>query len=212
MGRVSRLLVCPYGAAGVGGKWMFWSMYHLLDGPARFSQLRRRMPQAGRQTLVTQLKALERAGAVRRTVLGGIPPRVQYALTPHGRDTEPILRRLYDWAERYGDQVGDDTDWIVALGGRWKVWLLTVLAAGPKRFSEIQHLLPEISNQVLARELRELAAMRLVHKDTGYLLTPIGQETAALVRQLHAWGRWMCEQTGADFDWPLDVPAEPRLT
>ena len=43
------------------------------------------------------------------------------------------------------------------------------------------------------------------------VLTPIGQETAAVVRQLHAWGRWMCEQTGTDFDWPLEVPAEPRV-
>jgi DNA-binding HxlR family transcriptional regulator len=186
-------------------------MYHLLDGPARFAQLSRRMPEAGRQTLVSQLRALEHAGAVRRTVLGGIPPRVQYALTADGRETEPILRRLHDWVQWCSDRVDGDVDWLVCLGGRWKVRLLLALSDGPKRFSEIQRLVPGISNQVLARELRELTALGFVAKDGGYTLTDVGCETTPVIRQLHAWGRWMCEQTGTDFDWPLDIPAEPRV-
>ncbi|GLY00684.1 hypothetical protein [Actinoplanes sp. NBRC 101535] len=51
-----------------------------------------------------------------------------------------------------------------------------------------------------------------MHKDTGYLLTPLGRETAAVGRQLHAWGRWMPDQTGTDFDRPMEAPPEPRVT
>ena len=211
MGRASKTLVCPYGATGVGGKWMFWSMYHLLDGAKRYYQLRRLMPDAGRQTLVAQLRALERAGAVDRTVLPGIPPRVEYSLTAHGKETEPILRRLHHWGRRYGDQMGRDVDWLVSLGTRWRVWIVHNLAGGPRRFSEIQHSLPEISKQVLSRELHQLAALGLVAKhDNGYTLTTIGDQTVPLIGQLHAWGRWMSEQTGAEFDWPTEISPPAR--
>lgn len=211
MGRASKTSVCPYGASGVGGKWMFWSMYHLLDGAKRFSQLRRLLPEAGRQTLVTQLHALERAGAVDRTVLPGIPPKVEYSLTRHGRETEPILRQLHDWGRWYGDQVGRDVDWLVSLGTRWRVWIMHSLAGGPRRFSEVQQSLPEISKQVLSRELRELAALGFIAKhDDGYALTAIGDQSVPLIGQLHAWGRWMSAQTGADFDWPAQISPPER--
>jgi DNA-binding HxlR family transcriptional regulator len=211
VGRASRTSVCPYGASGVGGKWMFWSMYHLLEGEKRFSHLRRLMPEAGRQTLVTQLRALERAGAVDRTVLPGIVPRVEYSLTRHGKETEPILRQLRDWGQWYGDQVGRDVDWLVSLGTRWRVWIVHSLAGGLRRFSGIQQSLPEISNQVLSRELRELAALGFIAKhDDGYTLTAIGERTLPVLGQLHAWGRWMSAQTGADFDWPTQTTAPAR--
>ena len=212
MGRASKASVCPYGATGVGGKWMFWSMYHLLDGAKRFSQLRRLMPEAGRQTLVTQLRALEHAGAVDRTVLPGVPPKVEYSLTAHGKETEPILRRLHDWGRWYGDQVGRDVDWLVSLGTRWRVWIVHSLAGGPLRFSEVQQSLPEISKQVLSRELRELAALGFIAKyEDRYALTAIGERIVPLVGQLHAWGRWMSAQTGTDFDWPAEIGPPARL-
>ena len=217
MPRVKGIRVCPYGAAGVGGKWMFLSMYHLLDGARRFSELRRLMPQASRQTLVTQLRGLERAGAVRRTVSAHVPPRVEYSLTPLGRDSEPILRQLHDWGEWFGDQTGRDVDWLVSLGGRWKAWIVHSLFDGPRRFHELRRVLAPVSNQVLARELRELADLGLVRRlpatpdapRGGYALTEIGRGSEPLFRQLYAWGRWTTAQTGVSFDWPVDTPAEP---
>lgn len=217
MGRVKKILVCPYGASGVGGKWMFWSMYHLLGGTRRFSELRRLVPDASRQMLVTQLRTLERAGAVRRTFSLGVPPRVEYSLTRLGRDSEPILRQLQEWGGWFGDHTGRDVDWLVSLGGRWKVWVVHSLFDGTKRFSELHRGLPPISKQVLARELRELIDLGLVCRlpaepdgpRGGYALTKIGTESKPMFQQLHAWGRWTSAQTGSDFDWPLDIPAEP---
>ncbi|GID47896.1 hypothetical protein Aca07nite_51710 [Actinoplanes capillaceus] len=213
MGRVSRLLVCPYGGSGVGGKWMFWSMFHLLDGPQRLSDLRRRLPGAGRQVLVAQLRALERSGVVRRVIFPERRIRVEYSLTPAGRRQEPILRQLHDWGEWF-DAHGD-ADWLVSLGGRWKVWVVHTLSAGPRRFTDIQRLLDPISKQSLARELRELADLGLVERlpAGGYALTEVGAESRPLFEQLYAWGR----RIAPDFPWPLDmtpapIPESPQRT
>ncbi|MER5624840.1 winged helix-turn-helix transcriptional regulator [Streptosporangium sp. NPDC002544] len=216
MPRVKKTSVCPYGATGVGGKWMFWSMYHLLSGAKRFSELHRLMPQAGRQTLVTQLRELERAGAVRRTVSAHIPPRVWYSLTRLGWDSEPILRELKGWGEWFGDRVGPDVDWLVSLGGRWKVWIVHGLFDGAKRFGELRRLLAPISKQVLARELRELGNLGLVRRlprqpgapQGAYELTETGSESEPMFRRLYAWGRWTSAKTGVRFDWPVSTPPE----
>ncbi|MCW3814735.1 winged helix-turn-helix transcriptional regulator [Micromonospora sp. DR5-3] len=210
---MARFRVCPLGGTGVGGKWMFWSMYHLLDGARRFSELRRLMPEANRQTLVTQLRELERGGAVRRKVSLDVPPRVEYSLTRLGRESEPILRQLHDWGEWFGGQVGCEVDWLSSLGGRWKVWIVHQLFDGPRRFTELRRLLPPISNQVLARELRELDGLGLVRRlpapQAAYALTAAGSASVPMFRQLYAWGRWTSAQTGVTFDWPVDTPPEP---
>lgn len=205
MGRVSKLLVCPYGGSGVGGKWMFWSMFHLLDGPKRLSDLQRRIPGAGRQLLVAQLRALERAGVVRRVVFPERRIRVEYSLTPAGRQQEPILRHLHAWGEWFGARA--DTDWLVSLGGRWKVWVVHTLTGGPRRFTEIRRLLAPIGNPSLARELRELADLGLIERlpTGGYALTEVGVASQPMFEQLYAWGR----RVAPDFPWPLTMTPVP---
>lgn len=217
MPRVKKTLVCPYGGAGVGGKWMYWSMYHLLDGAKRFAELRRLMPEATRQTLVTQLRDLERAGAVRRSVSSHVPPRVTYSLTRLGRESEPVLRQLYDWGQWFGGQAGRDVDWLVSLGGRWKVWIVHSLFDGARRFGELHRRLAPISKQTLARELRELHDLGLVHPLPGephaprgsYALTETGRASEPMFRQLYTWGRWTATRLGVPFDWPVDRSPEP---
>lgn len=163
------------------------------------------MPDAGRQMLVTQLRALEEAGVVRRVVFPERRIRVEYSLTPMGREQEPILRRLHDWGEWF-DARGD-TDWLVSLGGRWKVWVVHTLTGGPRRFTEIQRLLDPISKQSLARELRELTELGLVERlpSGGYALSEVGAESKPLFEQLYAWGR----RLAPDFPWPLDMTPAP---
>ncbi|QSB16250.1 winged helix-turn-helix transcriptional regulator [Natronosporangium hydrolyticum] len=213
MPRVKKSLVCPLVGAGVGGKWMFWSMYHLLDGPKRFSELRRLLPQATRQTLVSQLRELERTGAVRRNVSGHVPPKVEYSLTQLGSECEPILRQLHDWGEWYSEQIGRDVDWLVSLGGRWKVWVIHCLFGGARRFSDLREILAPISGQVLTRELRELNELDLVCRlpatpaapRGAYALTHTGRSSEPMFRQLYAWGKWTSRQMGVAFDWPVDA-------
>jgi DNA-binding HxlR family transcriptional regulator len=50
--------------------------------------------------LTLTLRGLERDGLITRTVFPSIPPRVDYALTPLGRDLLVPVSALGDWAIR----------------------------------------------------------------------------------------------------------------
>ncbi|NUS45216.1 MAG: helix-turn-helix transcriptional regulator, partial [Mycobacteriaceae bacterium] len=47
---------------------------------------------------------------------------------------------------------------IDVVGGKWKLHLMWVLGAGPRRFSQIRRLLTGVSEQGLAENLRHLEA------------------------------------------------------
>ena len=46
----------------IGGKWKGVIVYHLLDGPLRFSQVKRHLPGVTQRMLTKQLRELEAAG------------------------------------------------------------------------------------------------------------------------------------------------------
>jgi DNA-binding HxlR family transcriptional regulator len=109
MTRVKKIRVCSLGGAGVGGKWMFWIMYHLLSGTKRFGELQRLIPQASRQMLTLQLRELEQMGMLHRQG----SPKVEYALTELGGRSEPMFRQLYAWGKWTSEQIGVEFDWEV---------------------------------------------------------------------------------------------------
>lgn len=74
-------------------------MRELLDGPARFGELRARLPQISAKVLTERLRALERRGVVTRTARPSAPPTVEYELTPSGRRLESVLVALWRWGE-----------------------------------------------------------------------------------------------------------------
>ena len=49
--------------------------------------------------LTQQLRELERDGIIRRTVYAQVPPRVEYSLTPLGREVAVRLLELVRWIE-----------------------------------------------------------------------------------------------------------------
>src|SRR5688500_5259586 len=77
----------------IGGRWKGVVLYWLLDGKKRFGALRR--------LLALQLRELEEAGRIKRTVYAEVPPRVEYELTAFGRSLEPVLLGLKEWGNRY---------------------------------------------------------------------------------------------------------------
>jgi len=101
----------------VADKWSMYIIHVLADaGPLRFSELRRRVDGVSQRMLTVTLRGLERDGLVRRTMYTGMPPRVEYILTPLGVTLREIVRALIDWSgahlaevdaarERYDAQV-----------------------------------------------------------------------------------------------------------
>jgi DNA-binding HxlR family transcriptional regulator len=86
--------------ARVGDKWSVLVVTRLGDGPVRFNELKRAIGGISQRMLTLTLRGLERDGLVTRTVLPTVPPRVDYALTPLGRDLLQPVSALGAWAIR----------------------------------------------------------------------------------------------------------------
>ena len=86
--------------AGVGDKWTILVVGVLSHGTLRYSEIQRRVGAISQRMLTLTLKRLEADGLVRRTLLPGVPPRVDYALTGLGRSLRSALEPLHLWATK----------------------------------------------------------------------------------------------------------------
>ncbi|RDU96267.1 winged helix-turn-helix transcriptional regulator [Trinickia dinghuensis] len=75
----------------LGGRWRLLLVSYLLDGPKRFGELRKDVPGISQRMLTLDLRALEDAGLVRRTVFAEVPVKVEYQLTEDGLRMEPVV-------------------------------------------------------------------------------------------------------------------------
>jgi DNA-binding HxlR family transcriptional regulator len=82
----------------VGDKWSTQVVSRLGGGPMRFSELKSAVGGISQKMLTTTLRGLERDGFVTRTVFPTIPPRVDYELTPLGRELLDPVMTLVEWA------------------------------------------------------------------------------------------------------------------
>lgn len=94
---------CPVEATldVIGGKWKGVILFYLLDGPRRFSDLKRRLPAVTQRMLTLQLRELEADGVIHREVYPQVPPKVEYSLTEFGASLKPILILMRDWGSDY---------------------------------------------------------------------------------------------------------------
>lgn len=98
--------LCPYVTSQkiLTGKWSMYIMYLLSDGPVRFNELQRKMPEEiTHTTLSRQLKALEKDGLIIRTEYKQIPPKVEYSLSEIGEKFKKVLVALEQWGNEYID-------------------------------------------------------------------------------------------------------------
>ena len=78
----------------------------LASGARRYTPLHRQLP-VSKKVLTDTLRALERAGIVRREVFAEVPARVEYSLTALGWSLTELLMALYEWANDHFDTVLD---------------------------------------------------------------------------------------------------------
>jgi DNA-binding HxlR family transcriptional regulator len=85
----------------IGGKWKTVIIYHLIEGPLRYSELRKQMPSVTERTLSLQLKTLESDGIIDRKVYTTKPPlKVEYMLTDLGKSLIPLINAIADWGRK----------------------------------------------------------------------------------------------------------------
>ena len=100
----------------LGGRWRLLLVSYLIDGPKRFNELRRDMPGISQRMLTLDLRALEAAGLIRRTVYPTTPVKVEYALTEDGMRLKTVVAGL----EKHGFKVAESLKGAVESGGRLK--------------------------------------------------------------------------------------------
>src|SRR6202167_3034708 len=90
-----------------GAKWSVFVIMLLGNGPRRFNEIKRMIGGIAQRMLTLTLRGLERDGLVTRTVFPTIPPRVDYELTPLGRDLLEPVSTLGDWAGEHQVEIED---------------------------------------------------------------------------------------------------------
>jgi DNA-binding HxlR family transcriptional regulator len=83
------------------------------------------------------------------------------------------------------------------IGGKWKPIILYHLSlADAVRFGELRRGMPDVTERMLTRQLRELEADGLVHREVyrevpprvEYSLTDMGASLIPILKQMQAWG------------------------
>lgn len=85
----------------LGGKWKMPILWRLKDRVWRYNELKRSLTRVTHKMLTEQLREMEEAGLVKRTVHPVVPPRVDYELTELGRSAVPVIDSLRGWGEMY---------------------------------------------------------------------------------------------------------------
>ncbi len=85
----------------IGGKYKPLILWHLIEQPLHYMELRRLIPAATPKMLSQQLRQLEEDGLIHRKVLPTTPPQTEYSLTEFGRTIIPVLDAACDWGTDY---------------------------------------------------------------------------------------------------------------
>ena len=103
---------CPVLATAriVSGKWTLLVLRDLADGTCRFSELQRSLAGISPRTLSQRLRQLEDEGIIVRHAHAETPPRVDYRLTPKGRDLVPIVEAMREYGSRWFAENGGETN------------------------------------------------------------------------------------------------------
>ncbi|MFC8670112.1 winged helix-turn-helix transcriptional regulator [Streptomyces sp. NPDC057199] len=89
----------------VTGRWGALTLGALYEGSFRFNELRRRVDGVSEKMLSQTLHALERDGLVHREAQPTNPPRVDYELTPLGREVAERLLSLIHFVQGHMDGI-----------------------------------------------------------------------------------------------------------
>lgn len=68
------------------------------NGPMRYGELEEVLAVTSSSLLSTRLEELAEEGLIERRSFDEIPPRVEYSLTPRGRELETRIQPLLEWA------------------------------------------------------------------------------------------------------------------
>jgi DNA-binding HxlR family transcriptional regulator len=93
----------------IAGAWAPNVIWHLREGPRRFSELRIDIPPVSAKVLSQRLRELETRGVVRRSIQPTSPPSVEYSLTPLGVELIPALDAIVQVGHKLKTGLGEQS-------------------------------------------------------------------------------------------------------
>ena len=83
------------------------------------------------------------------------------------------------------------------LGGKWKLHIVFHLMKGTQRFSALRRAIPDVTQQMLTMQLRELESDGIISRTVypvvppkvEYALTPLGTKLKSVTDALGDWGQ-----------------------
>jgi DNA-binding HxlR family transcriptional regulator len=102
-----------------------------------------------------------------------------------------------------GTKCGVETT-IAVVGGKWKPMILYALLSGPRRFGELNRLIPEVTQRMLTLQLRELEEDGVIYREVykqvppkvEYSLTPFGRTIEPILLLMEQWGEQYADMVG----------------
>lgn len=87
-------------------------------------------------------------------------------------------------------------DTLDVIGGKWKLLILISIWEGNKHFREIERSIPKLSTKVLAKELKDMEANKLITRTvlngfpvrTEYTPTEHSKTLKSVISELQKWG------------------------
>ena len=89
----------------IGGKWKLLILQQLfVHGACRLSTLKQLIPDISEKMLIQELKTLVESELVVRKNFGEVPPRVEYALTEKGKNSNSLIKAMVQFAKQYEEK------------------------------------------------------------------------------------------------------------
>ena len=86
---------------GVVDKWAPLVICALRKGPRHYGELQRALGNVSKKMLTQTLRKLEQYALVERRADAGVPPTVEYSLTPLGESLSIPLEGVFLWGESH---------------------------------------------------------------------------------------------------------------
>lgn len=85
----------------LGKRWTGLIIQTLLGGQKRFSDIEEAIPHLSARMLTERFKELELQGIINRNVYPETPVRIEYELTPKGKELQEAMAEIQKWAEKW---------------------------------------------------------------------------------------------------------------
>jgi DNA-binding HxlR family transcriptional regulator len=85
----------------IGGKWKLLIIHQLQNGPHRFSELKRLIPDISDKMLTHELSILTESGLVVRKKHTSTATYVEYILDKRGERVKPVIDAMINFAQQY---------------------------------------------------------------------------------------------------------------